>query len=255
MEDGATARGNVNTVQRVGDTVRRPIGRWTPTVHALLRHLEDVGFAGAPRVLGIDEHGREVLSYLPGEVARRPWPAVLRHGRGLAALAQLLREYHAAVRGFRPPTGAQWRAPDVAWRPGHIVRHGDIGPWNSVWDGDRLVGLIDWEFAEPGHPLEDIAQLAWYAVPLRAAEHCRAAGFDQTPDQRQRLHALCEAYGTGPRDVLDALVGLQAKELARTSELARRGVEPWASFAAHGDEEEFEADAAWLAAHYDRLLL
>ncbi|BCJ57962.1 hypothetical protein Jiend_13840 [Micromonospora endophytica] len=40
--------GNVSTVVRVGDTVRRNVGPWTPSVHALLRHLEYVGFTGAP---------------------------------------------------------------------------------------------------------------------------------------------------------------------------------------------------------------
>jgi len=31
---------------------------------ARLRHLEAVGFTGAPRFLGIDAAGREVLSYI-----------------------------------------------------------------------------------------------------------------------------------------------------------------------------------------------
>ena len=52
--------GNTSTVVRVGDTVRRNVGPWTPAVHALLRHLEYIGFTGAPRVLGLDERGREV---------------------------------------------------------------------------------------------------------------------------------------------------------------------------------------------------
>ncbi|MGW4802358.1 hypothetical protein ACWEPC_59100, partial [Nonomuraea sp. NPDC004297] len=39
-------------VVRVGDTVRRPVGFNAPLVHALLRHLEEVSFAGAPRLLG-----------------------------------------------------------------------------------------------------------------------------------------------------------------------------------------------------------
>src|SRR5262249_49783642 len=42
------------------DTVRRPAGPWTPAVHALLTHLHAAGFHGAPRPLGIDEHGREI---------------------------------------------------------------------------------------------------------------------------------------------------------------------------------------------------
>src|SRR5256884_8900785 len=64
--------GNTSTVVRVGDTVRRNVGPWTPAVHALLRHLEYVGFTGAPRALGLDERNREVLSYLDGECGSHP---------------------------------------------------------------------------------------------------------------------------------------------------------------------------------------
>ena len=58
---GGTA--NRGQVYRVGETVRRPLRPSAPGVHALLRHLEDVGFDGAPRVLGVDAEGREVLTY------------------------------------------------------------------------------------------------------------------------------------------------------------------------------------------------
>jgi hypothetical protein len=50
------AGGNVSAgVVRVGDTVRRPTGPWSPAVHALLVHLHEVGFDGAPRSMGFDE--------------------------------------------------------------------------------------------------------------------------------------------------------------------------------------------------------
>jgi hypothetical protein len=41
--------------------VCRPAGWWTPTVHALLRHLRSVGFSEAPEPLGLEE-GMETLS-------------------------------------------------------------------------------------------------------------------------------------------------------------------------------------------------
>ena len=64
--------GNVSAgVVRVGDTVCRPAGPHTPAVHALLSYLQTVGFEGAPRPLGIDERGREILSFIEGTV---PWP-------------------------------------------------------------------------------------------------------------------------------------------------------------------------------------
>ena len=64
--------GNMSTgVVRAGDTVRRPAGPWTPAVHALLTHLHEAGFRGAPRPLGVDDRGREILTFVPGTVV---WP-------------------------------------------------------------------------------------------------------------------------------------------------------------------------------------
>ena len=76
--------GNMNSgVVRVGDTVRRPAGPWTPAVHALLAHLHAAGFDGAPRPLGIDEQGREVLTFISGPVV---WPAPVQRARALDGL-------------------------------------------------------------------------------------------------------------------------------------------------------------------------
>jgi hypothetical protein len=50
--------------------------RSTPSVHALLRYPGDVGIESAPRLPLVDEQGREVLTYLPGEVLRRASPEV-----------------------------------------------------------------------------------------------------------------------------------------------------------------------------------
>lgn len=61
--------GNVTAgVVRVGDTVRRPVGPWTDAVDAVLAHLREVGFAGAPRPFGRDERGRQVLEYVAGDL-------------------------------------------------------------------------------------------------------------------------------------------------------------------------------------------
>lgn len=60
-------------VVRVGDTVGRPAGRSAPAVRCLLLHLEAVGFDAAPRFLGTDEKGRDVLSYVAGDVPLPPY--------------------------------------------------------------------------------------------------------------------------------------------------------------------------------------
>jgi hypothetical protein len=84
--------GNMSSgVVRVGDTVRRPAGPWTPAVHALLTHLHEAGFGGAPRPLGIDDRGREVLTFMPGTVARPGHFHLLDADRQLRRAARLTR--------------------------------------------------------------------------------------------------------------------------------------------------------------------
>ncbi|SFD56512.1 hypothetical protein [Streptomyces aidingensis] len=109
-EEQPLTGGNVSAgVVRAGETVRRPAGPWTPAVHALLAHLHAVGFRGAPRPLGIDERGREVLSFAPGTVI---WPgrsALVGNSPGLARVGRLIREFHDTVADFVPPAGARWQ--------------------------------------------------------------------------------------------------------------------------------------------------
>ncbi|HET9809732.1 MAG TPA: aminoglycoside phosphotransferase family protein, partial [Candidatus Limnocylindria bacterium] len=105
MHGEVSLGGNLNQAVRVGDTVRRRAGPWTPAVHALLRYLEDAGFE-APRVLGMDEQDREILSYIPGETYAGGTVAVpdrVLDEEHLVDAARLLRLYHDAVVGFSPP--------------------------------------------------------------------------------------------------------------------------------------------------------
>jgi hypothetical protein len=70
-EEPLTGGNGADRMVRVGATVRKQASRTTPAVEALLRHLADAGFDGAPRGLGRDEQGRQVLEYVPGV---RPTP-------------------------------------------------------------------------------------------------------------------------------------------------------------------------------------
>ncbi|WP_329150559.1 aminoglycoside phosphotransferase family protein [Streptomyces niveus] len=89
--------------------------------------------------------------------------------RARAVATRILR----GVRDFQPSAQAVWCDPDARWRPGQIMPHGDLTSWNSVWVDDRLVGVIDWDLAIPGEALDDLAQLAWYSVPLRLPDRQR----------------------------------------------------------------------------------
>jgi hypothetical protein len=131
--------GNVGGAVRVGDTVRRSAGPWTPAVHALLAHLAGRGFTGAPRPLGFDEQGREVLTFLEGESVgyRRPRPAWVHAEDTLDQVARWMRAFHQAVAGFVPPSGAVWRGGGT-WSPGLIIAHNDAATYNAAWHQGKL---------------------------------------------------------------------------------------------------------------------
>ncbi|WP_218670869.1 phosphotransferase [Microbispora sp. GKU 823] len=188
--------GNTNGAVRVGDTVRRVPGPWTPAVHALLRYLEDVGFEGAPRARGFDDQGREVLSYLPGEVlgTTRPWPAWVHSDDALRQVGGWLRDFHTAVSSFAPPPDAVWREGGT-WRPGLVVGHNDAAPYNAAWADGRLVGFFDWDFAGPVAPEWDLAFTAFSWVPLHARHVAAAEGFTAFAERPRRLRLFLDAYG------------------------------------------------------------
>jgi hypothetical protein len=192
--DGGTA--NRGLVVRVGDTVRRPQTAGSAAVHDLLRHLEDVGFDGAPRYLGQDAEGREVLSYIDGDVATVPYPAWSMADDALASVARLLRRYHAAARTFRGAAHRWASRVPAAYRQG-LVSHNDPNLDNVVFRDGRAVALIDFDLASPGSVLWDAALAARLWVPLRDPA--------DVPDHRarrvgDRLRLFADAYELNPVD-------------------------------------------------------
>src|SRR5918998_1398138 len=157
---------NRGLVVRVGDTVRRPLRSTSPAAHALLRHLEDVGFAGAPRFLGVDEQGREVLSYVPGSTVLPPYPAWALTDEALVSVAELLRSYHSAVAGFDPSPYPWPTSPPASFR-GELVGHNDLNLDNVVFRDGRAVALIDFDLAGPGSRVWDVACAARLWAPVR----------------------------------------------------------------------------------------
>jgi hypothetical protein len=191
--------GNTGGASLVDGTVRRNAGPWTQTVHCLLRHLELSDFQRAPRPLGYDGAGREILSYLPGDTVgdRRPWPSWTHSDGAIKEIGTWLRDYHGVVASFVPPPDACWRLDRHEWRPGDIIGHNDAAPYNAVWDlgSDSLVGIIDWDFAAPCEPIYDLAFVASAWVPLHSRRTAVEEGFTDFEDRGRRLRLLLDAYG------------------------------------------------------------
>lgn len=213
---------NGREVWRVGDTVRRPTGPQTPAVHALLRHLELVGFDGAPRVLGIDERDREVLTYVEGEAG---WNGPY-DDHTLTEVARTIRRFHDAVRSFQPPPGS-------VWNPNHgpggpqldgIVCHNDLAPYNTIYAPGRPPAFIDWDLASPAPYTWDLTYAAWRFVPLFTDADCARIGTPVRP-RGERLRMFCDAYGLEGRDRAEFLDLLRVRLLAQDVAFARHSLE------------------------------
>jgi Ser/Thr protein kinase RdoA (MazF antagonist) len=235
-------------VVRVGDTVRRPARRSSPATRALLLHLEAVGFEGAPRFLGVDEAGRDVLTFVEGDVPLPPYPAWALTDEALESLGRLLRRYHDATATFdqRSATGwsDEWSDPEG----GPVVCHNDLFPENVVLRDGRVVAFIDFAEAAPGRPLWDLAVACQEWAPLHAPG-ARLHHPDRL-DGVRRAGLLARAYGLGPEraaELVDVIGQERARELTHVRAQAASGREPWASHWAETDGEgRAAADDGWL---------
>lgn len=251
MEEIPLLGGNVGTVVRVGDTVRRATGPWTPAVHELLMHLERVGFAYSPRVLGYDEHGREILTYIEGETAvTHPWPAWAWSGATLIETASITREFHDAVADFRPAGERVWRFATAPLGDDQIVCHNDISPYNIVHRDGRVVGIIDWDLAGPGTPSWDVAFAAWAFGPIHTAELARELGAPR--DTGRRIRMLCDAYGlTNRADLLAVVTDRMQASIDAIALFAAHGEAAFVTMIADGHVARMRSDQAVLGANID----
>lgn len=239
--------GDVNQVSRRGNIVYRSGGPWTPTIQSLLATLQRRGFTKAPRPLGVDDQDREMISFMPGEPMLRPWRPVMFGDEALVQAGAMLRELHAATIDLTYPAGTTWRSRVASKVPGQVVRHGDLGPWNTLWSGDTLTGLIDWDFAEPGEAVTDLAQMALYFVPMRGEDDWRDCGFPARPDFGHRIAVLCNAYGAfTPDEVVREVERLQHASIEEIVSRAAEGRYPWTMFRDNGEVERTRAEVAWL---------
>ncbi|HUN38059.1 MAG TPA: phosphotransferase [Trebonia sp.] len=193
-------------VVRVGDTVRRPVGPHSPLVHALLAHLESVGFAGAPRFLGIDTSGREVLSYIDGEVAGRPRPPWIADESRLASVGRLVRAYDDAVASFTPPPGLLPPAtpaepPGIPPAPGYppeLIGHVDITPENVIFRDGRACALIDFDLAKPATRADEVFNAMMWWTPLSDPRDVDPLLWRVDVPRRARI--LADGYGLAGTD-------------------------------------------------------
>lgn len=200
--------GNLTPVVRVGDTVRRRAGPWTPTVHRLLTHLQDAGISWVPSPGGFDSAGREILSFIAGSAPHYPMPEWIWSDEILQDAAARLRAVHDATEHF-DADDSLWMLP--AHEPAEVICHNDFAQYNLIFRGHEIVGAIDFDTASPGPRVWDVAYLAYRLIPLNTRDRTN----DSTGEKRRRVRLLLEAYGANfSADELIATASARLNELA-----------------------------------------
>ena len=113
--------------------------------------------------------------------------------------------------------------------------------------GRQADGLLDWDFAEPGERITDLAQVAWYFGPLRGEDGWAKAGFTERPDFGRRVGLIAAEYGAfSSAEILREVDRLQHADMEITQRLGGSGVHPWNLFYDRGGMEILRRENAWL---------
>jgi Ser/Thr protein kinase RdoA (MazF antagonist) len=191
MQD--TDNGGHIRIDDMDNLVVRPTGPWSSSVHMLLNHIEYKGFKSAPKMLGIDDAGNEILSYLQGDVYDYPLRGPIATEQALKSAGKLLRQYHDATADFLAANQDKplcWMLP--ARKPEEVICHGDFAPYNVVLQKDRVVGIVDFDAAHPAPRIWDIAYAVYCWAPLKTNPY---DALGSLPVQVQRMRIFCQAYG------------------------------------------------------------
>jgi len=238
----------LRSIELTTETVTRPAGHDTATVHSFPRHLRAKGLDCVPEPVSIAGE-TETLRFIEGESGGDGW-SHQHDAAGLLSAARLLRRVHDASADWVPPEDAVFAAPPT--EGGDVFVHGDPGPWNFVWRDGEAVALVDWDFLHRAPRLSDVAYaLRWFA-PVRDD---RAAlewhHFPVVPDRRARIEDFLDAYGIAADfDVADAVVQRIHESNEHVRWLAAQGQEPQRTWVAEGSmEQEERAEIAWIEEH------
>jgi hypothetical protein len=235
--------GNMTDVVRQGNTVVRQCGAWSHANHAVLKHLETVGFPGAPRLLSV-EGAEETLTFVPGTSV----PADLAGFAGddvLVAVASLIRKLHDALSSFDPEPHLDFPRMPGAPVGSRFVCHNDLAPWNTIFEQGRARAFIDWDLVAPAPPAWDIAYAAWRFVPLYPDD----ARYGHPLTRGWRLRLFLDTYALDMSERRDFVRLIRARQLC-----AYETVEQWGKAGRTGFDRLLEQrlhvgaldDIAWL---------
>lgn len=217
-EEQRLTGGNVSAVYQKGEHVYRSQKENSNNVQRLLRHLEAKCLSGVPRFVGIDEQNREILTFLPGETADYPLKAYMWHDDVLDDVARLMRQYHDATVDF--DVSPDWAPLLNTPTPYEVICHNDFAVYNTIFQDQKLSGVIDFDLAAPGPRAWDIVYALYTFVPLSSRRQAPDGSvLTYSPEQddtrfAKRVSRFLDAYGyEGPRSELLSMLLLRVEAL------------------------------------------
>ncbi|GAB3519117.1 phosphotransferase [Arthrobacter monumenti] len=236
-EQALTGGNATDEVVRIGDTVRKPWHSTTPAVHQFLRVMREQG-VDAPQPLGQDEHGRQVMEFVPGTLAIEMLPL---NPQDLRRVGAMVRRIHDISTGFPVPDMDEWDVLIPA-ADADLMCHNDLAPWNLIV-GERWV-FIDWDAAGPSTRLWDLAYSAQSFALLVQGEPVDAAA--------ARLRAFIDGYGAGDelRAALPAAMSERTAAMHHMLQSANENdVQPWGRMYVEGHGTHWREAAEYVQHH------
>lgn len=246
--------GNVSNVYRSGDTVRRELKPDSSKIHKLLKHLENKDFRYAPKFLGIDERGREILTFIEGEAGNYPLKEYMWSDDVLVEIAKMLSLYHDSVSDF--PFDDSWQSIDNTPQQFEVLCHNDFAIYNIIFNQKRPFGIIDFDLAGPGPRLWDIAYTLYTCVPLsrlylsETGEIIYYNSLQHANRIKQRVRLFFESYGEVIEEDFLEVVLLRLEGLCKT--MTRKASEGDLAFQKMIDEghlEHYRNDITFIREH------
>lgn len=158
--------GRIGKIFKESERVIRPANKWTPHVHSFLRFLYENGFKNIPIPYEITEDGKEIVSFVEGDVYNNRLPDFLQREDTLVSVAKMLRRFHDIGELYiKNLTGREdWMLPVIC--PIEVMCHGDFAPYNVTFMDDKASGMIDFDTLHPGPRIWDIAYAIYRFVPF-----------------------------------------------------------------------------------------
>lgn len=179
------------SVVKIENTVRRVTSENSEFVHKLLKLLEYKNYPYAPRLLGIDDKGREILTFVDGKTV-----SVNLNDEQLKKIVLMIKQLHDTTAGSELCGNME------------VITHCDLAPWNTIIKDNEIIGFIDFDGSQPGKRVDDLAYFLWTFLELGSVNTDNVKQF-------KRIKMLCDIYGfKSIKELVDAILEQQYKVLS-----------------------------------------